>query len=103
MEATTITVMLTAEISIVLQVNVSRRRGKRLMKDKIILNDEKSTGHLQLSSNKNLLWKAQAILLMLEELEKGQQSGNMGVTNTGCPFLQVFLHLDSAPTFNSKW
>ena len=62
---------------------------ERLMKDKIIFNDEESIGHLQLSSNKNLLWKAQAILLTLEDLGRGKQCGNRGVTNTGCPFLEV--------------
>ena len=62
---------------------------ERLMKDKFIFNEEESIGHLQLSSNKNLLWKAQAILLTLEDLGKGQQSGNQGVTNTGCPSLAV--------------
>ena len=59
------------------------------MKDKIMFNEEESTGHLQLSSNKNLLWKAQAILLTLEDLGRGQQCGNRGVTNTGCPSLAV--------------
>ena len=39
---------------------------QRLMKDKIIFNDEESIGQLQLSSNKSLLWKDQAILLTLE-------------------------------------
>ena len=59
------------------------------MKDKIIFSDEESIGQLQLSSNKNLLWKDQAILLTLEYLERGEQCGNTGVTNTGCPFPEV--------------
>lgn len=57
MEAAMIDVILTAEIFIVLQIHFSRRGGKRLIKDNIILSDEKCTDNLQLLSHKNVLWK----------------------------------------------
>lgn len=77
MEATTIHVMLTADISTV----VSRRRGKRLIKDKIILNDEPSAGHPQLLCTNHLLWEDKAIPLTLGDLGKGAQCGSRSGTH----------------------
>ena len=76
---------------------------ERLMKDKIIFNDEESIGHLQLSSNKNLLWKAQAILLTLEDLGRGKQCGN-GCHKHWLPIpgssFTLTRHLPSTPNGN---
>ena len=98
MGATTIHVMLTADISTV----VSRRRGKRLIKDKIILNDEPSAGHPQLLCTNHLLWEDKAIPLTLGDLGKGAQCGSRSGTHW-LPFPRSLPWPDSPPTFHSKW